>query len=71
MHILIRDILKYKKFIIEIVVRIESRIIEILLIQFSNNLIQDFEISDIKVIYNVDNYIHKTKGFLSYESIII
>ena len=61
MYILIRNILKYEEFIIEIVVRIELKIIEILLIQFSNNIIRNFEIFNVKVIYNVDDYIYKVK----------
>ena len=71
MYALIRGILRYEEFIIEIVVRIELRIIEVLLIQFSNDSIRNFEIFDIKVIHNVDDCAHKIKGFLLYESIII
>ena len=71
MHILILSILKYKEFIVQILVRVELKIIKILLIKFSNNSIRDFRVSNVKVIYNFDDYTHIIKGFLSYKSIII
>ena len=63
--------MKYKEFIIEVFIRIELKIIKIFLIQFSNNSIRDFGVFNIKIIYSVDNYTHKIKGFLLYKLIII
>ena len=71
MYVLILNILKYKKFIVEIFIRVELKIIKILLVQFLNNSIRDIRVFNVKVIYNVDNYIYIIKGFLSCESIII
>ena len=71
MYILISNILKYKKIVVEILVRIELRIIKISSIHSSNNSIRDFRVFNIKNVYNVDNYIHIIKRFLTCELIII
>ena len=67
MYVLILSILRYKEFIVKILVRIKLKIIKILLIQFSDDSIRNFKIFDIKVIYNIDNCAYIIKEFLLYK----
>ena len=62
MYVLILNILKYEEFIVEVFIRVKLRIIEILLIQFSNNSIRGFKVFNVKVIYSVDDYVYIIKG---------